>query len=107
MLCFMRSLELHVIETASDVDDAVTAGVLLPENLVETECSDCSEGVGYSGIEEFAPFSVVIDENNRDWVLCTECASPVIDGGWRQATHMPETYSKGNLYEPDEDIDFF
>jgi len=31
----------------------------------------------------------------------------VIDGGWRQATHMPETYSKGNIYEPDEDIDFF
>lgn len=98
---------MHVVETASDVDRALTAGVLLPEHLVDTVCSDCSEPLGYSGLEDFIPFCIIIDENNRDWCICTECGSPVVDGGWRQATNKPETYSKGNMFESEEDLDFF
>jgi len=107
ILVGMRSLEVHVIETASDVESALTGGVLFPENLIDTSCSDCLEGIAYSGLDDFSPFCVVIDENNRDWAICIDCSSSVIDGAWRQATKLPEQYSAPNTYQGEEDLDFF
>ena len=108
MLCFMRALEIHVLETASDIDLALSVGVLLPEQLMETVCSRCGEEVGHLNGDDFTEFCVVIDDEDRDWIVCTECSASVIDGDVRQATERPETYSgTGNSYGDDDDFDFF
>lgn len=74
----MRSLEVHVFETETDLDDALRSGVALPEQLAMTECQECEELTGICDFG-FEPFVVVIDENDRDWALCYECASPMLD----------------------------
>jgi hypothetical protein len=112
MLCFMRSMEIHVLETASDLAGALKVGLLLPEHLTDTECSDCGDGIGHAnGAESFYAFCVVIDETDRDWVICMECASPVVDGDVRQATRTPEVYESPSTYsrilDDDDEIDFF
>lgn len=83
MLCFMRALEIHVIETASDIDLALQAGLLEPSQLDNATCSDCDEAVGYLVGVEFEPFVVVIDEHDNDWVTCSECADSVTEGDLR------------------------
>lgn len=75
----MRSLELHVFETEHDVDVAIQSGTALPEQIAKTSCSECDGCVGYSSLDGFEPFVFVIDENDQDWVVCTECAGPIID----------------------------
>ena len=67
MLSFMRSLEVHLLETDTDLGSALKAGLLLPEHLRETACSDCGESIGHAnGEDSFEPFCVVIDETDRD-----------------------------------------
>jgi hypothetical protein len=111
MLSFMRSLEVHLVETDADLGSALKAGLLLPQHLTETACSDCGESIGHAGgPDSFEAFCVVIDETDRDWVVCTECAAPVIDGDFRQATTTPEVYLAPTTYSrllDDEELDFF
>ena len=38
----MRSIELHVINTASDVDTAISNGLAEPEELDLAECAACA-----------------------------------------------------------------
>jgi hypothetical protein len=78
MLLFMRSLEVHVFETDNDLDNAVKAGVVLPEQIAITACADCGESVCYTD-DDFCPFALIIDENDQDWILCEDCASPILD----------------------------
>lgn len=74
----MRSLEVHVLESETDIDLALSSGVLLPEQMVMTDCSDCDGRVGY-GAASFEPFVVVIDEHDQDWTVCADCARPIVD----------------------------
>lgn len=99
----MRSLEVHVLETATDIGGALSAGTVSPEQVIETTCSDCGEDVGYlDGMVDFIAFCVVIDENNRDWIVCLDCSASIVDGDWRQATTSPERYAG-----VDEDIEYY
>lgn len=75
----MRSLEVHLFETEHDVDIAIQSGTALPEQIASTHCTECDQSVGYDGDHAFEPFVFVIDENDQDWVVCSECASPIID----------------------------
>jgi hypothetical protein len=77
MLCSMRHLEVHVIETEHDIDLALQAGLVTAGQLSHSECSDCADLVGHAG-ESFSPFVVVIDEYDFDWAVCSDCASSVI-----------------------------
>ena len=87
----MRALELHIIETASDVDLAIKAGLLEPHRLDYSSCSDCEDSVGYLISDDtFEPFVVVIDASDADWVVCINCASPITDGDLRKVV-TPET----------------
>ena len=80
MLCFMRSFEIHLFETETDIDLAISGGIVTPERVDKTECIECSELVGHADYENgFEPFVLVIDVNDVDWTLCTDCASPIID----------------------------
>jgi hypothetical protein len=76
----MRSLEVHVFETDRDLDLALNAGIVLPEQVVRTACVECADPICYSGqVVGFCPFVLIIDENDQDWALCEECASPIVD----------------------------
>lgn len=79
MLCFMQHLEIHVLETETDIDLALQSGILTVDQLGHTECSECSSGVAYSGEAGFEPFLVVINEHDQDWPVCLDCASPVLE----------------------------
>ena len=102
MLLFMRSLEVHLFETEYDVDSAIQSGTALPEQLAVSKCTECNGCVGYSCLDGFEPFVFVIDENDQDWVVCCECASPIID--YVDAFFPPVTRSH---FAVDEDLDYF
>jgi hypothetical protein len=69
---------MHMFETERDVELAIRSGIVLPEQLASSRCIQCTEGVGYAG-PGYLPFLLVIDENDQDWLLCTECAGPVFN----------------------------
>jgi hypothetical protein len=96
----MRSLEVHLFETETDLDFAIASGTILPEQLVSTKCVDCEGRVGYGGFE-FEPFVVVIDENDQDWIACSECARAILN--YVDAFFPPVT--KSHFAKIDEHID--
>lgn len=100
----MRSLEVHVFETEDDVDIAIQSGTALPEQIASTKCIDCDGSVGYESLDGFEPFVFVIDENDQDWVVCSDCASPIID--YVDAFFPPVTKSHF-IHEDPEDLDYF
>jgi hypothetical protein len=97
----MRSLEVHVFETDTDLDSAVRAGVVLPEQVARTECMQCEDPICFSSAE-FSAFVLVIDENDQDWTLCEECASPIID--YVDAFFPPVTRSH---FADTDELEFF
>ena len=80
MLCSMRHLEVHVIETEQDIDLAIQAGLLTGSQLDHSYCAECDESVGHSlEVGNFIPFSVVLDSDDNSWPVCSDCAGPVTD----------------------------
>lgn len=101
----MRSLEVHVYERESDLNNSLAAGVVLPEQLAHTKCEECGDPICYSdSFCEFKPFVLVIDENDQDWTLCEECASPIID--YVDAFFPPVTRSHFKDLD-DDDLELF
>jgi hypothetical protein len=75
----MRHIELHIIETDSDVALALFAGVLSTDQLDFTECDVCGEPIGHSTeTDSFEQFVVVL-EDEIEYLICTDCASPIIE----------------------------
>jgi hypothetical protein len=99
----MRSLEVHVFECDSDLDDALTAGLVLPEQVAYNMCESCDAPISYGGGSSFSPFVVVIDENDQDWALCEDCASPIIN--YVDVFFPPVTTSA--FQDHSEDLDYF
>lgn len=75
----MKSIELHLLETARDVDTAIQSGLVEPDALNGLVCMACSDEVGHLTDLPFAPFAVLLDERDIPWFLCGECVSEVID----------------------------
>jgi hypothetical protein len=74
----MRSIELHVIESASDVDTAIRNGLAEPEEIDLAECAACSDEVGHvDGL--FLAFALLIDERDVPWFICYACLEDAID----------------------------
>lgn len=74
----MRHIELHTIESETDVVSAVTAG-LLDEHFPLTECAACSDALGSSAASaNFVPYVLCLDDESR-WFLCEDCAEVVLD----------------------------
>lgn len=108
MLCFMQHLEVHVIESETDIDLALQAGVLTVDQLGHTQCLECATGVAYSGEDGFAAFAIVINEHNQDWSVCMQCAGPMVD----QEPYIEESYEAlvdRDLEDPEnfDEIDYF
>jgi predicted GH43/DUF377 family glycosyl hydrolase len=73
MINLMRHIEMHVIETVRDLDRADIAGL----DVKTTEsCVECFEPVGEDS-GNFKPFVVLLDDES-EWVVCSNCASPVV-----------------------------
>jgi hypothetical protein len=74
----MRSIELHIINTASDVDTAIRTGLAEQEQLDSAQCSACSDEVGQvNGL--FYEFALLLDARDVPWFACYECLEDVID----------------------------
>lgn len=74
----MRSIELHVINTASDVDTAINNGLAEPEELDLAECAACADEVGHVD-GAFLAFALLIDERDVPWFICYACVEDAID----------------------------
>jgi hypothetical protein len=77
MLAGMKNIELHVMENNADVSDGLVAGLLEVDDLDAPECAACAEEVGHKA-GTFYPYAVALDETNL-WMVCADCAGPVID----------------------------
>ena len=71
----MRHIELHTIESSTDVATANEIGF----EVSNTEtCEECFEQVGESPIsKKFLPFVYALDDE-AIWTVCFECASPIL-----------------------------
>jgi hypothetical protein len=71
----MRHIELHTIESSKDVVIANQVGL---EISGAESCEECFEQVGESPMsKKFAPFVIALDDE-AEWVVCFECASPIL-----------------------------
>lgn len=75
MLTGMRHIELHVVQTPTDAEAAVAAG-LLDDHFYLTDCANCGDEVGAT--EDFAPYVLCLDDQVQ-WTICLECAEPTTD----------------------------
>lgn len=71
----MRHIELHTVESARDLDLAVTAGLLDIDDIDGAECFRCYEEVGYID-GEFYAYIIALDDVHQ-WTVCSSCSSPV------------------------------
>lgn len=70
----MRHIEIHLIENTHDLVLASQAGL----DVYDSEnCEECSYEVGVTDSKSFVPFLVLLDEES-EWVVCKNCASPVL-----------------------------
>lgn len=93
----MRSIELHVMETDTDLDSGVLAGLLDNDELDGVECSACYEDVGHvNGV--FYAFAVVLDDVDQ-WYVCTSCSSNVLN--------PTDVSSIEDIFSADEEFDEF
>ena len=99
----MRSIEVHVINTASDVDTAIVNGLLEPEQIDNgLLCAACSDEVGHitgelSRYISFESFALLIDERDVPWYICYSCLEDVIDPQPQTDSALP--YSDGEEFE--------
>ena len=71
----MRHIELHTIESSKDVATANQVGL---EVAGAETCEECFQQVGESPIsKKFVPFVFALDDE-AEWVVCFECASPIL-----------------------------
>jgi hypothetical protein len=97
----MRHIEVHVIESETDVATALSSGLLEVTDLDgDVQCNHCSEGVAYVD-GEFVAFAVAIDELDEPWFVCLVCSEAVVE-----AEDVP-TSSFEELFITDEEFDDF
>jgi hypothetical protein len=71
-------IELRVFQNSEDAK-AIEAKDLFEFAIDEDECENCGLQVGFS-IGRFYPGAVCIGED-EDWLVCVECAGPIIFPG--------------------------
>lgn len=101
----MRSLEVHLFETERDVELAIRSGTALPEQIASTRCIDCDGTAGYAS-GDFEPFVLVIDENDQDWILCSDCARPVLTYVDSYFPPVVKSHFQDHDHD-DDDLDYF
>jgi len=70
-----RHIEMHLIENSKDLQLAETSGLDVYE---DDKCENCYRLVGDSGDSKvFVPFLIILDDE-AEWIVCKECAEPVL-----------------------------
>jgi len=96
----MRHIEVHVIESETDVATALSSGLLEVTDLDgDVQCNHCSDGVAYVD-GEFVAFAVAIDELDEPWFVCLVCSEPVVEAEDTGSTFV-------DLFIADEELDDF
>lgn len=72
------AIELYVVETPSQVHAAGSSDLV--SFLKDAQCANCDVVVGFY-VSKFFSCVICIEEEERVWVVCTECASGVINPG--------------------------
>jgi hypothetical protein len=73
----MRNIELHTLDNEADAASAENLGLI---TFGEIEiCENCGERVAHTP-NGFIECVVVLDDED-EWLLCVDCASPVTDPG--------------------------
>lgn len=107
ILKYMRSIEVHLLETASDIDAALMNGLLSPSQVNGLHCAACSDEIGHaSGVSteylSFQAFAVLLDERDEPWFICYDCLEEVIE----PITPVADTrYS--TLFDDDDEFERF
>jgi len=96
----MKSIELHLLEAARDVDTAVQTGLVEPDVLNGLLCASCEDEVGHLTDASFVPFAVLIDERDTPWFVCGECIVDVVN-----PTTSYSVPSIEQLFMADEEFD--
>jgi hypothetical protein len=69
----MRHIEMHLLENSKDVQSANTVGLEVQD---DESCEECLLPVG-NVKGSFVPFLLILDDE-AEWVVCAECAKPVL-----------------------------
>jgi uncharacterized protein with PIN domain len=70
----MRHIEMHVIETVSDLSLAELAGL---DVFPDDRCEKCSELIADLDHGKFRPFIALLDDES-EWFVCTTCAAGIL-----------------------------
>lgn len=70
----MRHIEMHVIQTVTDLHLADVSGLDVYE---DDRCERCGELVADVDGGAFRPFVVLLDDET-EWIVCAQCAEPVL-----------------------------
>lgn len=71
----MRHIEMHLIESSKDVQTCNLSGLDVED---DERCEECFIPVGESvDSSKFVPFVLCLDDE-AEWVVCAQCASPVL-----------------------------
>ena len=69
----MRHIEMHLLENSKDLNSANNVGLEVSDDEI---CEECQQPVGeVKGT--FVPFVLILDDE-AEWVVCAECAQPVL-----------------------------
>lgn len=71
----MRHLEIFVIESIKDLDELSALQVDIDDN---ESCGICVKDVGVDYSGELEPFCAIVEDEDDIWVVCTDCALPVL-----------------------------
>jgi DNA-directed RNA polymerase subunit RPC12/RpoP len=73
----MKSYEVHLIETESDIELADLAG--LTDGIDTYECANCWEAIGALEDGTFEPYVITLTYKDDGYSVCIECSAPVIE----------------------------
>ena len=71
-------LEVHPVPDEDAEHEADTAGLPLAE--ADDCCEHCESSIGRAR-GQFDPYVVVLNQDDDYWLLCENCALPVLDPG--------------------------
>lgn len=94
-----------MFEKSNDIDMAIKSGAINPEALACNRCAQCGKTIGYDR-DAYKYFVLIIDENDQDWCLCQDCASPMLDYVDSFFPPVTRSHFSKNPYE-DEDLELF
>lgn len=98
----MKSIELHLLETARDVDLAIQSGLVEASELNGLACLGCSEEVGHLA-DSFSAFAILLDERDVPWFMCNGCVSDVIEPITLTVSSYETLFAKDEEYD---ELDF-